>query len=154
MHVLDTSAFINEYHTQAKKASIPLVREELEGEHAFRFDAMEGAGMYIHIPDDQSVETVERAARQSGDLAELSATDIRLIAAAYELEGTLVTDDYAMQNVAERLEVTVEVIAQDGIEEQRNWKFQCQGCGRVFDENKERCPICGTGLTRKNPGRA
>ncbi|WP_158055670.1 NOB1 family endonuclease [Halorussus halophilus] len=154
MYVLDSSAFINEYHTQADTATIPLVREELEDESAYRFDAMEGSGMHIHIPRDDAVEKVRRAAGETGDLDELSDTDIRLVAAAFELDGTLVTDDYAMQNVSEHLDVSVEVIAQDGISEQRNWRFQCQGCGREFDENKDRCPICGSELTRKNPSNA
>ncbi|QSG04218.1 NOB1 family endonuclease [Natranaeroarchaeum sulfidigenes] len=154
MYVLDSSAFINEYHTNSKTASIPLVREELEDESAYRYDAMEGSGMHIHIPGGETVEKIERAARESGDLDELSETDIRLIAATFELDGRLVTDDYAMQNVADKLNVDVEVIARDGIAEQRDWKFQCQGCGREFDENKERCPICGSPLSRKNPSNA
>ena len=151
MHVLDSSAFINEYHTDRDTASIPLVREELEDESAFRFDAMEGSGMHIHIPAEGTVEKVRRAAGETGDRAELSDTDIRLLAAAFELDGVLVTDDYAMQNVADKLAVTVDVIAQEGITEQRNWTFQCAGCGREFDENRDRCPICGSDLTRKNP---
>jgi UPF0271 protein len=151
MHVLDSSAFINEYHTDRDTASIPLVREELEDESAFRFDAMEGSGMHIHIPAEGTVEKVHRAAGETGDRAELSDTDIRLLAAAFELDGVLVTDDYAMQNVADKLAVTVDVIAQEGITEQRNWTFQCAGCGREFDENRDRCPICGSDLSRKNP---
>jgi UPF0271 protein len=43
------------------------------------------------------------------------------------------------------------VISQDGITEQRQWRFQCQGCGREFDEHHDRCPVCGMELTRKNP---
>jgi UPF0271 protein len=151
MHVLDSSAFIDEYHTDRDTASIPLVREELEDESAFRFDAMEGSGMHIHIPAEGTVEKVRRAAGETGDLAELSDTDVRLLAAAFELDGVLVTDDYAMQNVADKLGVTVDVIAQDGITEQRDWTFQCAGCGREFDENRDRCPICGSDLSRKNP---
>jgi len=151
MYVLDSSAFINEYHTQERIASIPMVREELEDESAYRFDALEGSGMHLHIPEGETVERIERAARETGDLDELSRTDIRLVAAAFELDGHLVTDDYAMQNVAEKLDVSVEVIAQDGIDEQRDWLFQCSGCGREFDENHDRCPICGSELTRKNP---
>ena len=154
MYVLDSSAFINEYHTSEQTASIPMVGDELEGESSYRFDAMEGSGMHIHLPGPETVEKVERAARESGDLDVLSDTDVRLIAAAFELDWTLVTDDYAMQNVAQRLGVSVDVIAQDGIDEQRNWRFQCQGCGREFDENKERCPICGSDLSRKNPSNA
>jgi UPF0271 protein len=151
MYVLDSSAFINEYHTDERIATIPLVREELEDESAYRFDAMEGSGMHLHIPDAETVERIERAARETGDFEELSRTDIRLVAAAFELDGRLVTDDYAMQNVADKLEVPVEVIAQDGITEQREWTFQCQGCGREFEENHDRCPVCGSELSRKNP---
>ncbi|WP_162224447.1 NOB1 family endonuclease [Halorussus amylolyticus] len=154
MNVLDSSTFINEYHTDEDTATIPMVREELEDESVYRYDAMEGSGMHIHIPQDGAVERVRRAAEETGDLAELSTTDIRLVAAAFELDATLVTDDYAMQNVAEHMDVSVEVIAQDGISEQRNWRFQCQGCGREFDENKDRCPICGSELSRKNPSNA
>jgi UPF0271 protein len=151
MYVLDASAFIHEYHTDEPIASIPLVREELEDEHAYRFDALEGSGMHVHIPDEETVERIERAARETGDADELSETDIRLVSAAFELDGRLVTDDYAMQNVAEKLSVAVEVIAREGIDEQRDWLFQCMGCGREFEERRDRCPICGSELTRKNP---
>jgi UPF0271 protein len=151
MYVLDSSAFINEYHTDERIATIPLVREELEDESAYRFDALEGSGMHLHIPDGETVERIERAARETGDFEELSRTDIRLVAAAFELDGHLVTDDYAMQNVAEKLEVPVEVINRDGISEQRAWLFQCQGCGREFEEKHDRCPICGSELSRKSP---
>ncbi|WP_459191213.1 NOB1 family endonuclease [Halosimplex sp. J119] len=154
MYVLDASAFINEYHTTEQQATVPMVREELEDESAYRYDAMEGSGMHIHIPDEETVERIERAARETGDLDTLSETDIRLVAAAFELDGHLVTDDYAMQNVAEKLEVAVELIAREGISEQRDWQFQCAGCGREFDENHDRCPICGSELSRKNPSSA
>ncbi|WP_424017637.1 NOB1 family endonuclease [Halorientalis pallida] len=151
MYILDSSAFINEYHTQERKASIPMVREELEDESAYRFDALEGSGMHLHIPEEETVERIERAARETGDFDELSRTDVRLVAAAFELDGHLVTDDYAMQNVAEKLDVAVEVIAREGITEQRDWRFQCSGCGREFDDDHDRCPVCGSDLTRKNP---
>ena len=151
MHVLDASAFIQEYHTTEPTATVPSVREELEDESAYRYDAMEGSGMHIQIPEDGTVERIRRAADGSGDLEVLSETDVRLIAATLELDGTLVTDDYAMQNVAETLDLSVEVIAQGGIDEQRDWQFQCQGCGREFDDHRERCPICGSSFARKNP---
>ncbi len=151
MYILDSSAFINEYHTDEPISTVPLVREELEDESAYRFDALEGSGMHLHIPEEETVERIERAAKETGDLAELSETDVRLVAAAFELDGRLVTDDYAMQNVAEKLGVAVEVIARDGIDEQRDWLFQCAGCGREFEENHDRCPVCGSELTRKNP---
>ncbi|WP_256685850.1 NOB1 family endonuclease [Halococcus qingdaonensis] len=151
MEILDASAFINEYDAGDDIATVPAVGAELDGESSYRYDALEGAGMYIHVPEEAVIGRIERAASESGDKEELSETDIELLAAAFELDAKLVTDDYAMQNVAERLDIYVEFIARDGITEQRDWDFQCQGCGRVFDENKDRCPICGSGLTRKNP---
>ena len=154
MFILDASAFINEYHTTEQVATIPMVREELEGEAAYRYDALEGAGMHIHIPNEETIETIRRVSKESGDGGVLSETDIRLLATSFELDATLVTDDYAMQNVADRLEIPFEMIDQEGITEQRTWTFQCQGCGREFDEEHERCPICGTGLARKNPSDA
>lgn len=151
MYVLDTSAFIHEFDTDEAVATIPAVRDELDDAQAYRYDAMEGAGMHIQIPDETTLQTVGVAAERTGDATVLSETDNRLLAAALELDATLVTDDYAMQNVAEDLDIDVEVIAQDGIEERREWRFQCQGCGREFDEHRERCPICGSQLARKNP---
>jgi len=151
MEVLDTSAFIHEYHADDETVSIPLVKEELEGGNEYRFDAMEGAGMELHLPADETVDRVGRAATETGDADEISDTDTRLLATAFELDATLVTDDYAMQNVAEKLGLDVQVIAREGIEEERDWKFQCAGCGREFDDDRERCPICGSDLSRKNP---
>jgi UPF0271 protein len=154
MHVLDSSAFITEYHTSDDTATVPSVREELEDESAYRYDAMEGADMYVHLPEEGTVDRVRRAAENSGDLGTLSGTDVSLLAAAFELDATLVTDDYAMQNVAARLDTDAEVIAREGISEQREWSFQCQGCGREFEEDRDRCPICGSDLSRKNPSGA
>ncbi|PSP41280.1 DNA-binding protein [Halobacteriales archaeon QH_10_70_21] len=151
MQVLDASAFIHDYTTEERMATIPLVREELEDEAGYRFDALEGSGMRIHIPEPETVERVERAARETGDAGTLSRTDVRLLATSFELDATLVTDDYAMQNVAEKLDVAVDVIAQEGIDERRDWRFQCQGCGRTFDEHRDRCSICGSDLERKRP---
>mgnify|MGYP000722411463 CR=1 FL=1 len=151
MYVLDTTAFIESYEAGGQVATVPEVREELDDATAYRFDAMEGSGMHIQIPDAAAVERVRSTARDTGDAGTLSETDVRLVATALELDATLVTDDYAMQNVAEALDVSVEVIAREGIEERRDWQFQCEGCGREFDEHHDRCPVCGTELTRKNP---
>jgi UPF0271 protein len=151
MRLLDSSAFINDYHTDEETASIPDVREELEEESSMRFEAMEGAGMHIHLPAEATVAKVRRAAGETGDAGVLSETDLRLLAAAFELDATLVTDDYAMQNVADRLNVACDVIAREGITEARQWRFQCRGCGREYDDHHDRCPVCGMELTRKNP---
>jgi UPF0271 protein len=151
VRVLDASAFVHDYTTEDQTASVPEVAEELTGETAYQFDALTGAGMRVHVPADEAVVRVRRAAGDTGDDGVLSRTDRRLLAAALELDAVLVTDDYAVQNVAEKLDLETEVIARDGIAERRDWRFQCQGCGREFDDDEGRCPICGSELTRKNP---
>jgi UPF0271 protein len=151
MYVLDTSAFIHQFETDESVATIPAVRDELDDAQAYRYDAMEGAGMHIQIPDENTLQTIRKAAERTGDATVLSETDVRLLAAAVELDAELVTDDYAMQNVAEALDLDVEVIAQEGIDERRDWVYQCQGCGREFEEHRDRCPICGSEFARKNP---
>lgn len=151
MRVLDASAFIRDRSYEGTLATVPAVRQELADDAVYRFEAMEGAGMRVHVPDGDSVARVRRAAAGTGDDGELSRTDRRLLAAALELDATLVTDDYAVQNVADRLSLQVETIERDGISEQREWIFQCTGCGREFDDDPGRCPVCGAAATRKNP---
>jgi UPF0271 protein len=151
VRVLDASAFIEEYETDDAVATVPAVREELEDAAAYRFEAMEGAGMRVQVPDEAALDRVRRTATQTGDREALSATDAALVAAALELGATLVTDDYAMQNVAEALGLAVDTVSREGIEERRDWLFQCRGCGREFDDDRERCPVCGSDLSRKAP---
>lgn len=151
MRVLDSSAFIRGYETDGPTATIPRVREELTDASGYRFDALEGGGMHVHVPNAGTIQRVERAASASGDHDELSETDTRLLAAAFELDATLVTDDYAMQNVAEQLSISTETIGREGIEETREWRFQCIGCGRTYDDDPGRCPVCGSDCSRKRP---
>ena len=152
MRVLDASAFIDDYTTDDEMATVPAVREELTDDSSgYRFDALEGAGMRLHVPGEGPQTRVERAARTTGDLTELSGVDLRLLAAAFELDAVLVTDDYAMQNVADELDVATDGVSKAGIEERRDWDYQCQGCGRVYGEHRDRCEVCGSDLKRKNP---
>ena len=151
MYVLDASAFIDGYDAEGAVASVPAVRGELVDAAGYRFDAMEGAGMTVHPPDEDAVRRVREAAERTGDADVLSETDVSLLAAALELDGVLVTDDYAVQNVADALGLAVDAVSKAGITERRDWRFQCDGCGREFDERRERCPVCGSSLSRKNP---
>ena len=52
MYVLDASAFIRAFETDDRIATVPMVREELVDESAYRFDALEGSGMHLHVPDE------------------------------------------------------------------------------------------------------
>ena len=151
MLVLDSSFFIEDADVPDEAtATVPGVRDELEDASRFRFDAAVGKGARVETPSDGAVRAVREAARETGDASVLSGVDVRLVALAYDEEATLVTDDYAMQNVASRLGVGARGVGKERIEEERDWRYQCQGCGRVHDESG-RCRVCGSETTRKNP---
>jgi UPF0271 protein len=148
--VPDSSFFIERRSSDEDAVTLPEVRDELEDTSRFRFDAATGKGMRLETPSDETVRRVRNAAEETGDVSVLSETDVHLVALAYEEEATLVTDDYAMQNVASRLGVETRGAGKEEIEEERDWHYQCAGCGRVYDE-KKRCEVCGSETTRKNP---
>lgn len=150
MLVIDSSLFIEDRTPDEDALTLPEVRDELEDTSRFRFDAAVGDGMRLETPSDEAVRKTRETARETGDTSVLSGVDVRLVALAYDEEATLVTDDYAMQNVASRLGVETRGAGKERIDEQRDWRYQCAGCGRVYDE-KKRCEVCGSETTRKNP---
>jgi len=100
-YVLDSSAFINRLYEalepDAELRTIPEVYEEVRSKYRFLLFSKH---LKVHDPSSEVVREVLKAAAETGDIRKLSTTDIRVIAAAKELEATLVTDDLAMQNVA------------------------------------------------------
>ena len=152
MIVLDSSFFIEHRSlpSDERAVTLPEVRDELEDTSRFRFDAATGKGMRLEMPSDEAVRAVRNTAEETGDASVLSETDVRLVALAHDEGATLVTDDYAMQNVASRLGVETRGAGKEHIKEERDWRYQCVGCGRVYDGNR-RCDVCGSETTRKNP---
>lgn len=91
-------------------------------------------------------EKVAEAAKGTGDIARLSPTDKGLVAVALELKAEIWTDDYSIQNIAKVLSVPYKAIGAGGIKKVIKWKYRCQGCGKMFDEQQPDCPICGSQL--------
>jgi UPF0271 protein len=84
--------------------------------------------------------------QQSGDAGMLSTTDLGLLALALDVGGTVVTDDFALQNVALHLEVPILPIHQRRAKV-RTGKYRCIGCGR-YGEDHGSCPVCGSPMKR------
>ncbi|MBI5001652.1 MAG: nucleic acid-binding protein [Euryarchaeota archaeon] len=114
------------------------------GPEARMLDYLVEAGLKLLQPSAESIPRVEKAARECGDLARLSRTDVELLALALETGATLLTDDYSMQNTANILGVRWQGMKQRGITEVRKWKAVCSGCRRRFDEPVAECPVCGS----------
>jgi UPF0271 protein len=106
--------------------------------------------LVIKDPDKSQIEKALRVAAKTGDRGSLSQADMSVIALALQLDKTLVTDDYAVANVAALLGVKVKpATAGKEIKETRRWISYCSGCGRAFGGTETECPLCGNKLKRK-----
>jgi len=151
MRVLDTSAILSGRWQGGDTVTAPGVIDEFEeGGHSWRMlQYAREAGLHVRLPPESAVETVRAAAQRTGDLPMLTDTDIEVLALAVSLDdGVVVTDDYAIQNVAACLDVPFEVVVQDGIREQFEWRYRCTSCRRWVDEKTEDCPVCGGQVRR------
>ena len=101
-------------------------------------------------PRQESVEAVKAAAKKTGDLDVLSGTDIDVLALAYELKGIVVTNDYAIQNVASKMGLPWEGTGKK-ISKEIDWEWYCPACWKKYPQRCE-CEVCGT-ATKRRPRR-
>jgi len=97
-------------------------------------------------PGRTSLSLVRKAATETGDDARLSTVDLEVVALAHELRATILTDDYSIQNLASHMGLDFQGVGQSGISKVLRWKYKCLGCGRVWKERFEECPVCGSPL--------
>ncbi len=93
-----------------------------------------------------SVSKVQQIADKSGDSGRLSPTDISVLALALDLNGTILTDDYSIQNIARIMNIPYRAVGMKGIVKTEKWNYKCIGCGKWFKEKQTECPICGSGM--------
>lgn len=146
--VLDASVFFTEIPVDGPISTTPSVVEELTDTHAkCRFEVLTAAGLTVREPRGEDLARVDAAALRTGDSGVLSGTDRDILALALELSAVLVTDDFAIQNVAHRLGIETRSIRQRPARPIR-WRYRCSGCGRYWKEPGD-CPICGAPIKRK-----
>ena len=161
--LLDTSAFIMGYDAtdmEAEHYTVPLVREELrEGDLAkLKFDSANWSGkVKVVTPDPKCLNEVRSVTREMGEAEVLSATDEQLLALGVQLKSSepiIVSDDYSVQNIADRLGLRFKSLATHGIRRRFEWIIYCPGCHKIFNVSQPGnvCPMCGTEL-RRRPGR-
>jgi UPF0271 protein len=138
--------------------SVPEVTEELRQQTgpSYRLAVSSSSGkMKIQTPTPTSLTEVSGKARMLGDKVVLSKADTSVLALALDLSKAgqipiIVSDDYAVQNVAEALSLGYQSLATFGIRERFNWIFYCPACFRRYRSgDTEVCLVCGTRLKRK-----
>ncbi len=114
---------------------------------------LESNTLQIINSDRKNIDQVVAAARTTGDYQKLSEADISIIALALQLEIVLVTNDYAVANVASTLRIPVKSVATKGIIHTRRWIAYCSACGKAFGPNAKECRLCGNKLKRRYESR-
>ncbi len=103
--------------------------------------------LIIKDPDNASEEKVIDVARKTGDLYSLSKEDISSIALSLELNTKLISDDFAVSNVAKQIDIEIIPLMTKGIKTVGKWIHYCPPCG--ISSSKDICPNCGNKLRKK-----
>ena len=107
----------------------------------------------VRTPGKSSRESVMDFARKTGDLNVLSDTDIDVIALGLELGGTVMTDDFAIQNVCSVMGISVIPASNLSISKTIRWTYRCTGCRKYFKSYREKCDVCGHEVRRISSGK-
>jgi UPF0271 protein len=155
-YVLDSTAFYAgiPYQGSGRYYTTYLVLEEVK--HHNVGSSLIHTRVQVTEPSPESVDKVRSTAIKTGDIGALSQTDVSLLALGLDLKNgeggvNLVSDDFAVRNVAEVLAIPLAPTAMKGGEWKNiTWKIYCRGCGKSYTNPKLTvCPVCGTKLERK-----
>jgi len=160
--VLDSSALIaglDPFSIEGDECTVPEVEKELSPTSMAktRFKAaVEYGKLKLITPEEKFIESVKRVSSELGDIKFLSHVDILILALALKLkkEGLnpiIATDDYSIQNVADKLGIKYASLATFGIKKLLYWVLYCPACKRNYppNYNSMTCEVCGTELKRK-----
>ena len=154
--VLDSSAFYAGIPFSSSETSVTTSHVYNEIKHIKKdHDAVqiliETRRLKISDPEHKFIITVNDAAKKSGDFPNLSQEDVSIIALSLQLNAELITDDFAVSNVAKNLSIKVIPVMTSGIKKIVTWIYYCPVCKTDFSETMN-CPNCGNRLKRK-PGK-
>ena len=109
----------------------------------------------VRDPSTESVDKINQFALKTGDSFVLSDVDISVLALALDIKNEgkdpiILTDDYSIQNLAEKLDLEFDSIIESGIRKQIQWKIVCPSCRTEYPHSKKKaiCDSCGTPLKR------
>ncbi|KAG2479676.1 MAG: Nucleotide binding protein [Nitrosopumilales archaeon] len=151
--ILDASAFYAgiPFSTTDEFFTTSLIFDEIKHikkNHDAIGTLMEAKRLKISDPDAEFVDKIKVASKKTGDFNQLSKQDISVIALCLQMNGEIITDDFAISNVAKNLNLKVSPLMTSGINDVGNWIHYCPGCKKNFESGSE-CPLCGTQLKRK-----
>ena len=133
-----------------------MVEEVRDAESKARLETALALGrVRVVSPPRAYVRRVAEASTEIGEHGSLSRTDLEVAALALYLRErgepvTVVTDDYALQNLVAHLGLPFQPLRTRGIRGVRSYVYACPACGYVSRRPGERvCPVCGTRLVKR-----
>ena len=118
--------------------------------------ATRSSKLRVKKPDNVYLGQVKASSTIIGDVRFLSEVDMEVLALALELKKLgenplIITDDYSIQNVANKLGLDFVSLMTSGIRYRLDWTIYCPACQRKYpaDYKPKVCSICGTELKRK-----
>ncbi len=144
LYIIDTSAILSgKINITSDNYIFPdsVISEIRKGNLKTIIDSVDS--IRIEMPENEYIEKVVTFAKKTGDYYVLSRTDIDVIALALQLNATIITDDYAIQNVAKLMGLEYSGAGIDAIKKEIKWKYRCTGCHKIYRDYIEICPICG-----------
>lgn len=158
IHVLDSTAFFAgiPFQGQGKYFTTYQVLDEVRGRGVGA--QLIHSRVQVTEPSKESVQRVKEASNRTGDEKSLSEADTSILAVTLDLAKSrigaqviLVTDDFAVRNVAEVIGINLSETSLRGGEWKKiTWITYCKGCGKEYlDPKRSVCAVCGTKLSRK-----
>ena len=118
--------------------------------------AVNTGSLTVRTPAPAMLTKIHRVSQRLGDHRHLSRTDRAVLALTLELrhqgrDPVLVSDDYAVQNVAEDLDLVYTALTAQGIRYRFLWIPYCPACKRRYpvDYFGKTCDVCGSRLKRR-----
>jgi len=159
VYVLDSTAFYAGIPFQGEGRYYSTYQILGEVKHQTLASSLIHSRVQVLEPSKESLQKVRAVAAKTGDLNSISEADMSIIALTMDLSSSkkdenivLVTDDFAIRNVAEVLGVNLSETTIRGEWKNITWVTYCKGCGKEYSNPKITvCDVCGTKLSRK-PG--
>lgn len=147
---LDATAFYQGFHLQSDSRCITtgLVFEEIshiQEKLSVLESLISNKRIMIVEPSEDSIRMVKSIITQIGE-TRLSDADVSIIALSKEFNAILVTDDFAICNLAKTLSIELLNLGTKGIKDTRKWIKFCKSCGRGYPPTQKVCSLCGNKL--------
>ena len=150
MFILDTCAFLTQKHPTGEFVTVPGIKTEIVNRQSRQyFENMLATNLKVMKAQKNSYDVVNKEAKETGDYDVLSKVDIDILALGYECKGTIITDDFAIQNVALALEVRFLSCSGKVISEKRAWRYKCTACNHKEKVKLKNCSVCGNEEIRR-----